>query len=90
MSLLQTDQSQISQLFLVCLGSMMNKENLSPGTEFLEGKRSLGSHGARGAQGEAKFPAVVAGLAVTWIRKVPPDLGQPREVLQGLERAADM
>lgn len=31
-----------------------------------------------------------AEIAVTWIRKVPSDLDQPRKVLQGLERAADM
>lgn len=40
----------------------MNKENLSPDTEFLERKRGMGSqneHGARGAEGEAKFSAAV-------------------------------
>lgn len=71
----------------MCLMSMVNKENLSPGTEFLERKRGMGSqneHGARGAEGEAKFSAVA------WIRKAPSDFDQPRKVLQGLERAADM
>lgn len=41
---------------------MVNKENMSPDTEFLEGKRGMGSEnecGARGAEGQAKFSAVV-------------------------------
>lgn len=46
----------------MCLGSVVNKENLSPDTEFLEGKSGMGSQnkcGAGGAEGEAKFSAVV-------------------------------
>lgn len=42
--------------------SMVHEENLSPDTEFLDGKRGMGSwnqHGDRRAEGEAKISAVV-------------------------------
>lgn len=53
---------RLHSYFQCVWGSMVNKENLSPDTEFLERKRGMGSqneHGARGAEGEAKFSAAV-------------------------------